>query len=108
MFNNYFPQQEPEPQQELDLKTITRYSAFFALGVFIAQVARVWPELQPFFWIVTLVGLGWLGNAIRVKQDIRLMAVAAVVIAALLAGHWDGLFHNTAQGLANLREGIQR
>lgn len=103
---DYFSQ-ELGQRPPITIKTITRHSAFFALGIFVSQLVRVIPELQPLFWILALSALVWLVYAIRAKQDIGLMAIAAIVVAALLAGHWDGLFHHTAQGLANLEEGIR-
>lgn len=101
---------EPESEKTTDDRTlehITRYASFFCLGVFVAHLVRVFSELQPLFWILAFTGLGWLGYAIKVKRSIRLIGIAAIVIAALVAGHWDGLVHGTAQGLANIEEAIR-
>lgn len=102
----FTPQPEPEPDRNGTLEMVARYATFFCLGVFVAHLVRIFAELQPLFWILALAGLAWLVYAIRVQRSVKLMGIAAILVAALIAGYWDGLVHGIGQGVSNLEKEV--
>lgn len=100
----YLP--EPEPRSDRVLETVTRFAAFFATGILVTQLVRLFGELQPFFWIVCIAGLIALGVAVHLTRKPELIAVAAIVVAGILAGYWDGLAHGATQAANQIEEGI--
>ncbi len=85
--------QDFQPAGDRPLETATRYGSFFCLGVFVTLLVRLFGELQPLFWILAIAGLVALAFAIQATRRLELIAIAAIVGAALLAGHWDQLVH---------------
>lgn len=106
-----FLPESPEPDQRRDdraLETTTRYGAYFCLGVAVTLLARTIPALTAIYWTVAIVGLVALAIAVHLTRRVQLLAVAAIVVASLLAGHLDGLHHGASQAITEIEGRILR
>lgn len=109
MFDDDFLAEPPEQRRDdRSLETITRYGAYFGLGVCMTLLVRSIPGLTAIYWTVAIVGLFVLAVAIHLTRRVELLAVAAIVVASLLAGHLDGLHRGASQAIDHLEGEILR
>lgn len=100
MFDRDYPNLYPnESQAERPdaLESIARFAAWFALGTAATLLIRLLPALQPFYGIVCTASLVGLSLAVYFSRDVRLIAIAGLLVAATLAGHWDAIAHTANQ-----------
>ncbi|HEY9909328.1 MAG TPA: hypothetical protein V6D18_17195 [Thermosynechococcaceae cyanobacterium] len=96
---------EPEEQPaDLTLEAATRFATWFSLGTAVTLLIRLLPALQPFYGIIGVAGLVGLALAIHFSRNVKLIAIAVLLVAATLAGHWDGLTHTAQQSSQQLQE----
>lgn len=72
---------------------VTRFCAWFTVGIAVTLLIRLLPSLQPFYWILVIAGMTSLVISLYFTRNVRLLAIAALLIAITVAGHWDGLSH---------------
>lgn len=84
--------------------TLTRFAAWFTAGIALTFLIRLLPALQPFYWILAIGATVALAIALYFSRNVRLLAIAALLVAATLAGHWDGLSYQAQQTTNQLQE----
>lgn len=109
-YNGYSPLTpvETEHKANSSLEAVTRYSAYFGLGVFVTFLVRSFAALQPLYWIVAIGGLLALAAAIHLTRRVQLLAVAAIVLAAMLSGHFDGFTYRATQAINQIEGAVTR
>lgn len=89
------------------LEVATRFAAWFSLGTAVTLLIRLLPALQSFYGIIGVAGLVGLALAIHFSRNAQLVAIAVLLVAATLAGHWDGLTHTAQSTSQQLQEGMK-
>ncbi len=84
--------------------TLTRFAAWFTTGIALTLMIRLWSALQPVYWILVIIAISGLAIALYVSRNVRLWAIAALLIAITLAGYWDGLSHPVQQPPRQIQE----
>ena len=116
MFNPYDPYNsfpsavdefQPEDDRPDSIDILTRFCTWFTVGIAATFLIRLLPALQPFYWILAIAGITGLAIALYFTRNVRLLAISALLIAATLAGHWDGLSHQAQQTADQLQEVIR-
>lgn len=110
-YNGFLPLSDDfqDDDRETDaLDPITRFAAWFTVGIAGTFLIRLLPALAPFYWILAVAGIAGLAIALHITRNVRLLALAAMLVAATLAGHWDGLAQAANQANQRIQEVLPR
>lgn len=98
---------DQQPELPDTLETIVRFCGLFCFGVAATFIIRLIPLLQPLYWLVVVLGLVWMAIALWMNRSVRLIALALLVVAATVAGHYDGLVHGATQTIGTIERAIR-
>ena len=116
MFNDDYGQidlyhhQEPQHEPETPLEAICTYGLAGTGMTALTFLVRMAPALMPFYGIGILAALVGLGLAARLSRRVTPLAIALVIAAGAVAGHWDGITYQaqkTAQQAQEAIDGLQ-
>lgn len=87
----YHPDQTEEEDTLIAVIAICQSGECFSLLLFLAFLARLFPALTMFYWLMLSVAIVSFAIAFLSSRRLRFLFLFLATFASVLAGHWDGL-----------------
>lgn len=87
----YRPDNASEEDTLIAVIAICQSGGCFALFVFVAFLARLFPALSVFYWLLLFVAIVSFAVGFISSRRLRFLFLFLATLSAILAGHWDGV-----------------